>query len=185
MKPGCIIMHGVADDAEDNMYNKHWMQWTKKELGERGIVTVVPAVVEPWKPNYENYKKVFEKYEVDEKSVLVGHSAGCAFLVRWLSEHKKKVNKLILVAPWKIAREGDARRKAFYEYPINPDVRKQVKEIVIFTSNDEENDGKKSAQIFHRALGGKIVELKGHGHYTRDEMGTEEFPELVEEIISQ
>lgn len=30
---------------------------------------------------------------------------------------------------------------------------------------------------------GKIIELKGRGHYTFGDMGTEEFPELLEEII--
>jgi len=40
-------------------------------------------------------------------------------------------------------------------------------------------------RIFHKALGGKIIELKGKGHYTIKYMGTEEFPELLEEIIEK
>ena len=183
MKVNCIIMHGVADDADDKEYNKHWIPWTMKELGQRGIVTVAPSVLQPWKPNYYNYKKVFEKYDVDENTILIGHSAGCAFLVRWLGESKQKVKKLILVAPWKIAIEGDAERKAFYEYTIDKDIRKRFESIVIFTADNEESDGKTSAQIFHKALGGKIVELKGHGHYTIEDMG-KTFPELIKEVIS-
>jgi len=54
---------------------------------------------------------------------------------------------------------------------------------VIFTADDEAADGKESARIFHEALGGKIIELKSHGHYTLNGMGTEEFPELLGEII--
>lgn len=53
----------------------------------------------------------------------------------------------------------------------------------MFTANDEEEDGKKSLKIFHDALGGKIIEIKGHGHYTLGDIGTEEFPELLKEII--
>lgn len=130
MGPRCIIMHGVADDADDKEYNKHWIPWTMKELGQRGIVSVAPSVPQPWKPNYDNYKKVFEKYDVDENTILIGHSAGCAFLVRWLGENKQKVKKLILVAPWKIAGEGDAERKAFYEYTIDKDIRKDSKVLL-------------------------------------------------------
>jgi hypothetical protein len=37
--------------------------------------------------------------------------------------------------------------------------------------------------IFHQSLGGKIVELKGHGHYTWDDMKTEEFPELLDVVM--
>lgn len=53
----------------------------------------------------------------------------------------------------------------------------------MFTSDNEEEDGKKSLRIFHKALGGKIIELKGRGHYTIGDMETEEFPELLKEII--
>ena len=52
----------------------------------------------------------------------------------------------------------------------------------MFTADDEEEEGKKSLKIYHEALGGKVIELKGRGHYTQGDMGTEEFPELLKEI---
>lgn len=117
-----------------------------------------------------------------ENTILIGHSRGCAFLVRWLGETKQKILKLILVAPWKIPDKDDQFRRAFYVYPIDEAIRTRVKSIIMFTADDEEEDGKKSLQIFHQALGGKVVALKGHGHYTFNDMKTEEFPELVEEV---
>lgn len=138
----------------------------------------------PWEPDYNAFKKEFEKYAVSENTILIGHSCGCAFLARWLGESKQKINKLILVAPWKIPDKDDKFRKAFYEYPIDETIKSRVKEIVMFTADDEEEDGKKSLKIFHDALGGKIIELQGRGHYTMGDMGTEEFPELLEEIIT-
>ena len=53
----------------------------------------------------------------------------------------------------------------------------------MFTADDEEENGKKSLEIFHKALGGKILELKGMGHYTLNDMGKEEFPELLNIIL--
>ena len=53
----------------------------------------------------------------------------------------------------------------------------------MFTADDEEKDGKKSLKMFHNVLEGKMIELKGRGHYTLGDMGTEEFPELLEEIF--
>ena len=53
----------------------------------------------------------------------------------------------------------------------------------MFTSNNEEEDGKKSLKIFQKELGGKIIELKNKGHYAFEDMGSEEFPELLKEII--
>lgn len=189
-KINCIIIHGCPSDDEQTMnsktrtYDKHWMPWAKKELTSKGINTETPLMPEPWKPNYDKFKKEFEKCKVDENSVLIGHSCGCAFLVRWLGETKQKINKLILVAPWKIPEINDESEKEFYNYSIDKTIKERVKEIIMFTADDEENDGKKSLQIYHNALDGKVIELKEHGHYNLKGMGTEEFPELIEEVIN-
>lgn len=186
----CIIIHGCPSNVEKALnletrtYDKHWIPWTKKELISRGIKVDTPLIPEPWNPNYGKFKKEFEKYKVDDNSVLIGHSCGCAFLVRWLGDTKQRINKLILVAPWKIPIENDKYRKEFYTYDIDKTIRNRVNEIIMFTADDEEEDGKKSIEIYHKALGGRIIELKGHGHYTLEDMRTEEFPELIIEIIN-
>lgn len=185
----CIIIHGCPSNAEKAMnpeirtYDKHWIPWTKKELIAKGIETETPLMPTPWEPDYKKFKNEFEKYEVNENTILIGHSCGCAFLVRWLGETERKIFKLILVAPWKITDKDDKFRKAFYEYPINETIKSRVKEIIIFTADDEEDDGKKSLKIFHQALDGEIIELKERGHYTIGDMGVEEFPELIEVIL--
>jgi len=183
----CIIVHGCPGKSEDDpkkrTYDKHWMPWTKKQLEKKGIKTEAPLMPEPWKPDYNQFKKEFEKYEVNKNTILIGHSCGCSFLVRWLGETNKKIYKLILVAPWKIPTKGDKLKEAYYNFPINLEIKKNVKQIIIFTSDNEEENGKKSAKIFHEALGGKIIELKNHEHYTFNDMGTEEFPELIEIVL--
>lgn len=184
------IIHGCPSDAEKAMnpetrtYDKHWIPWVKNELLKRNIETDVPLMPNPWEPDYEAFKKEFEKYPISEETILIGHSCGCAFLVRWLGESKQKISKLVLVAPWKIPDKEDKFRKAFYEYPIDETIKSRVKEIVMFTADDEEEDGKKSLKIFHDALGGEIIELKGMGHYILDDMGTEEFPELLDLLLN-
>ncbi|MBI2151637.1 hypothetical protein HYU21_02840 [Candidatus Woesearchaeota archaeon] len=100
-----------------------------------------------------------------------------------MGETKRTIFKLILVAPWKIPDKNDEFRKEYYTYPIDKTIKDRVKWIVMFTANDEEEDGKKSLNLFYKVLGGKIVELEGRGHYTLGDMGTEEFPELLEEIL--
>lgn len=185
----CIIIHGCPSNAEKAInpetrtYDKHWIPWTKEQLTERGIKTETPLMPEPWAPEYEKFKKELEKYEVGEDTILIGHSCGCAFLVRWLGDTKRKIKKLILVAPWKFYSGEDKFRVAFYGYPADETIKERVGEIIMFTADDEEEDGKKSLQIFHDALGGKIIELKGRGHYVMDDMGTVEFPELLEVIL--
>ena len=185
----CIIIHGCPSDVEKAMnpetrtYDKHWIPWTKKQLLANNIETETPLMPSPWEPDYEKFKRTFEKYNVDENTILIGHSCGCAFLVRWLGETKRKIFKLILVAPWKIPDKDDKFRKEFYTYLIDETIKERVKEIVMFTADDEEDDGKESLKIFHKSLGGEIIELKGRGHYCLGDMGTEEFPELIEVVL--
>lgn len=170
-------------NPETRTYDKHWIPWTKEQLTAHGIKTETPLMPEPWAPDYAKFKKEFEKYEVSENTILIGTSCGCAFLVRWLGEAQRKIKKLILVAPWKFPDENKRAQADFYDYPIDNGIKNRVSEIVMFTADDEEADGKKSLQIFHAVLGGEIIELKGRGHYTFNDMGTVEFPELIATVL--
>ena len=185
MEKKCIIIHGCPSTSEDPSYNKHWIPWTKKQLIAKGIKTETPVMPSPWQPDYNKFKAEFEKLNVDENTILVGHSCGCTFLVRWLGETKTKIFKLILVAPWKVNDEGDSFREKFYTYDIDKTISDRTTKIIMFTADDEDPGGKESLKIFHNALGGEIIELKSRGHYTQGDMGTEEFPELVEKILQK
>lgn len=189
-KLNCIIIHGCPSDkekalnSETRTYDKYWIPWIKRELVSRDIKTETPLMPNPWRPIYEDFKKEFEKYEVNENTILIGHSCGYSFLVRWLGESKQKIKKLVLVAPWKIPQEErNGADIDFYAYPIDETIKSRIDEIVMFTSNNEAEDGKKGLTMYHDKLGGKVINLKDHGHYILKHMGTEEFPELLEEIL--
>ena len=184
----CIIVHGCPGgpegerDVETRSFDKHWMPWVRERLIERNVPTLAPIMPDPWAPDYASFRQEFEKHPVSERTILIGHSCGCAFLVRWLGESKQTIDTLALVAPWKIPRVGDPRRKAFYEFPIDETIKSRVRRILMFTSDTEMEGGKKSLAIYHAALGGDIVHLPGKGHYTIADMGTHEFPELLDKI---
>lgn len=189
MKTNCIIIHGCPSDMEKarnpetRTYDKHWIPWIKEQLISNLIKTETPLMPEPWAPDYYQFKEEFDKLEVNEESILIGHSCGCAFLVRWLGESKRKISKLILVAPWKIPHREGGCDKEFYEYLIDETIKSRVDKIIMFTADDEEEDGKKSLKMYQEVLGGEVIELKEHGHYCMRNMGTEEFPELLNNIL--
>ena len=178
----CIIIHGCSS-PEDKTYNKHWMPWTKNELNKKGIPTETPLMPEPWAPVYKNFKKEFEKLEVNENSILVGHSCGCAFLVHWLGDSKQKIHKLILVAPWKVGSDVSPVAKQFYTWTIDKSIKDRVDQIIMFTADNEAIQGKNGLKMFHDAFGGKIINIPGYGHYCFSNMNTEEFPQLIEAIL--
>lgn len=185
----CIIIHGCPSDVEKAMslktrtYDKHWIPWIKKQLIINGIKTEASLMPSPWQPDYEKFKNEFEKYNVNENTILIGHSCGCTFLVRWLGETKRNISKLILVAPWKIEKNASELKKRFYEFSIDTTIKNRVNKIIMFTADNEAEDGKMGLKMFHKNLGGEIIELKGRGHYTMRDMRTEEFPELLQIIL--
>jgi len=183
-----VIVHGCNDNEEDGLERpkeneRHWKPWLKKELENHGIDVSNELYPRDWDADYGEWKKVFEKNKIDENTILVGHSCGGAFLVRWLSETNQKIKKLILVAPAKRLPGMKEKYLKFYTFKPNEKVKNNIGEIVIFVSNDESPGIKKAVELYKQELNAKVIELKNHGHFTLGDMGTEEFPELLEEIL--
>lgn len=178
-----IIIHGCPP-SENNIIPKsqRWMNWIGKELIKRGLNAFAPDMPTPWNPKYEGWKREFEKYSPNENTLLIGHSCGAAFLVRWLLESKIKVRKLILVAPAKVPEGPTDKRKALYDFELRPESKKIAGEIVIFTSNDFEHH-LKSLEFYKKYLNPRVIKLKNKVHFLIYTMGTNEFPELLDEIL--
>ena len=184
-----VIVHGCNDSEEEGKESpreneRHWKPWLKKELESRGIEVSNELYPRDWGANYEDWKKVFEKNEIGEGTVLIGHSCGGAFLVRWLSGTNRKVKKLILVAPAKRLPGMKQKHLAFYTFEPNENVKNNVGEIVIFVSDNESSGIKRAVELYEKELGAKVIVLKNHGHFTLEDMGTKEFPELLKEVLN-
>ncbi|MEA3414109.1 MAG: alpha/beta hydrolase [Nanoarchaeota archaeon] len=130
-----------------------------------------------------NGSKNLKKIKVEKEDILIGTSAGAAFLVRWLGKTKKKIKKLILVAPAIIAREGLFYLEEFYNFKIDKKIKERFEKIIIFTSDNDEEPHLESAKILNEELGGEFILIKGAKHFTTKGMGTKEFPELLEKIL--
>ena len=191
-KENVIIIHGcpsvkehLIDIRKDNA--KHWIPWVRMELEKLDLSVSTPLMPTPWNRNYADWKKEFEKELVNENTVLVGHSCGCTFLIRWLGETKKKIRKIILVAPSILPNENNKKKDytEWYDFKIDYSISKRVGDIVIFVSDNDESKIIRSAKLVHKELGGKLIELKGMGHFTFDDLGSQEFPELLKEIINK
>lgn len=183
-----IILHGMPDKEEyydpnsPSQSNKHWIPWLQRQLTLQDILAQAIELPKPYEPNYEAWKRIFEQFEVNDETILVGHSCGGGFLARWLSENKTKVSHLILVAPWidpdKLEHDkvGD-----FFEFTLDSTVQDRVKHIHLFVAQDEpDDDVKKSVQILKEAWPeSSLVELPTGGHFVMSQMKTEQFPELL------
>ncbi len=173
-----VIIHGCPASPEDTRSrSQRWMCWLEDTLKEKEYEAFAPDMPIPWQPQYEEWKQLIEKYRVTENSLLIGHSCGAAFLVRYLLDTKRKVKKFILVAPAKIPEGENDKRKNLYQFDLPDNSSKIADEIVIFVSNDLPRH-LKSLEIYKKALKPRIVEIENKGHFV-----ISQFPEILKEII--
>lgn len=186
-----IIVHGMPSREEyfetgQRSSKHHWLPWMKCELEARGIATVTPEMPEPYEPHYKKWKTVFEQFSVNEETVLIGHSCGAGFLVRWLSENPASAGKVILVAPWM---DPDHQEKElvtdFFDFSIDSSLVKKTKGVTVFISSDDDVPMLKTVELLKERIAGLVVvEFSNKGHFTEADMGTNEFPELLKEVLS-
>lgn len=183
-----IILHGLCDEEEyfndkRPMSEKHWIPWLKSQLALNEIDPVSPDLPTPYKPDYKEWMAVFEQYSLDEDTILVGHSCGGGFLVRWLSENKVRVGKVALVAPW-IDKTDPRPVPGFFDFKIDPDLISRTDGVTLFISTDDEPEEIRTADELKNTLPSiKVEQFSDRGHFTEGDMGTKEFPELLQSLL--
>lgn len=186
-----ILVHGMPSKAEylkpENglASQNHWFSWLQRQLVLGGTIAQSLEMPEPYDPDYEKWKSVFDQLKIDENTYLVGHSAGGGFLVRWLSENKVSVGKVALVAPWIDPTHTFAPKMFSAEWKIDPETASRAKEMCLFISSDDEQDELDTAEILKANIVGlKVKEFSNRGHFTFRDMQTKEFPELRDFLLS-
>jgi predicted alpha/beta hydrolase family esterase len=188
----CILLHGWADKEEfynpeiPTASNSHWFPWLTKQLMIKDIHTVAPEMPKGYYPEYSLWKKEFERFDIGPETILVGHSCGGGFLVRWLSENPdQKVGKVILVAPWMgILFNDEPFEDRFFDFEPRRDIAQRTDGLHILNSTDDMSAVLQSVDIIRR----KVDDIQYHefshkGHFTLTSLGSEKFPELLDEII--
>lgn len=180
-----VILHGCPPSGElVTPVEKRWMNWLADRLIEEGWNAIAPNLPSPWEPKYEEWKQEFEHFPITSDSLLIGHSCGAAFLVRWLLVQGKSVKKIILVAPAKIPESPDDKRQDLYDFTLPADASVIASERVIIYSNDFPHH-RQSLDLYRESLRPtKMIEVHNQVHFLYFQMGTVEFPELFEEVQS-
>lgn len=191
MKRNAIIVPGRPD--EDEHYDPgrpsnsedHWLSWLKRQLILKDIHAVSIEPPFPFRPRYEDWKKEFERFELTPDTILVGHSCGGGFLIRYLSEHNVHVGKVALVAPWinpfdkKVSDTAD-----FFKFEIDPEFPVRTRGVAVFVSSDDGQDVTRTVEILKdKATPLDIHEYNDKGHFTIGTMGTSEFPDLLDAVL--
>lgn len=183
-----LLLHGMPDKEEyfdssiPSPSNNHWFPWLQHELLINGIFTQTPEMPQPYHPQYDLWQKEFERFEVNQESILIGHSCGAGFLVRWLTENKINLDTLILAAPW--LDPDKSLETGFFEFDLDPKLFERAKRFHILVSNDDSPDILKSVKILEQTYKKATIHRFDHyGHLTLEGLGHPEFPELLKIIL--
>ena len=197
-KPNVILLHGRWPEKIDEKLIKNiplcdpnnegnWMGWVKKQLIKLGYSINCPIVADVWKARYKEWEKVLNEEEINENTILVGHSAGGYAILRYLGESGKKVKKVILVAPGAPGMDRNdcpllPFEEEFYEYKITSELNSQIIEGVVVFVSDDWDFILRAVEKYKKELSAKEIIIKDKGHFS---FLIPELPELLDEILSE
>lgn len=185
-----ILFHGTCDATEyydgdkyRSLSNSHWFPWMQKQLLVRDVEAHTPEVNKAYEPTYDKWLNELNRYDVDADTVLIGHSCGGGFLLRWLHENKQaQFKQMILVAPW----VDPDREKTTDMFDVDFDFDGvDSSKVIIYSSTNDHSSIQSSIETIKSVLPeSRVVVFKDYGHFCYGDMQTEEFPELLKEVIA-
>ena len=92
-----IVFHGWGASENDN-----WFPWVKELFEPKGIQVTIPHFPNTENPKLEQWLQTFENYlkEINDETILIGHSLGGPFILSLLERINKRVKTTILVSPF-------------------------------------------------------------------------------------
>jgi predicted alpha/beta hydrolase family esterase len=183
-----VLIHGYNDESEyldvsrPSPSNDHWFPWLQRQLQLNGILAQAPDMPGFYKPNYEEWKIMLERFDLNEVTILVGHSCGGGFLVRYLSENEVKVGKVVLVAPWLDPdKEID---ESFFDFEIDNNLVEKTSGITVMYSLDDMSSILRSIDIIKSKVNNiEWQEFEDKGHFVQSSLNSNEFPELLAHFV--
>ena len=147
-----------------------WYPQTKKELVEAGFQVEVPVMPETNLPKLSLWLPKLKEVvgEPDEDLYLVGHSAGCITILRYLEglDDGQKIGGVLLVAGF-TDDLGFEELKNFFDTPLEFDkVRNKAKHFTVIHSDNDPYVDIKYGDIFKDQLGAKLIVKHQMGHFS-------------------
>ncbi|MDD5148166.1 MAG: alpha/beta hydrolase [Candidatus ainarchaeum sp.] len=165
----------------------HWFPWLKEKLEELGCRVFVPAFPTPENQSLQNWLAVFQEYQenLDNDSIVVGHSLGPAFLLSILEKAKKPIKAAFFIAGFTGSlgnHSFDEVNRTFVEKNFDwKKIRKNCKSFFVFNSDNDPYVPIEKGKELAEKLGTKLIIVKGAGHFNKA-AGYTKFELLLEKI---
>lgn len=183
------IIHGWDGSPNEPMH-----QWMQQKLSEKGFSVKAPEMPDPAVPKIEPWvNKLKEIVDVNEETILIGHSIGCQTILRFLETlpGSLKIKGIVLIAPWmkldmqtmqEEGPEGIEIAKPWMEIPINfKKVKSHIGKVIAIFSDNDPYVPLSQKDLFKKELDADIIIENNKGHFTISD-GVRELPSALDSV---
>lgn len=185
-----FINHGFMGSNIEN-----WFPYIKEQIDDNNNQVIIPQYPIDVDNHFYNYwKEVLDAYKkfgyINSNTIMIAHSSGCAFTIKYLIKNNLKINKLILVSGFNnyfADNEDDFHKKVNSSFYIEDENIGEIKKlcndiICIYGSNDPYIPQDVSHNLVTK-LNAKEVIINNGGHLNKS-AGYDKFEKLLEFIKS-
>ena len=184
MKTNVFIFHGTEGYPEEN-----WFPWLKQELEQKNYSVsvpqfpsppIVPAKIAEWFDVLKNYEK-----DMDENTILIGHSLGGIFTLRILEKLEHPVKAAFFVGtPIGVRPIANYDRdNSFSGFTFDWEaIKKKAQHFAVFQSDNDPYVGLENGKELANNLGVELSFVPNAGHFNK-KAGYTKFEALRDKLL--
>lgn len=180
-----LIVHGSYGKPFEN-----WFPWLENELTKKNINCLVPSFPTPEHQVYDDWRALLDYYSrkelINSETVVIGHSCGAVFLVKYLIERNLHVKGIITVSGYNNFKSGnptmDMLNGSFYRSRNGIDRLASLANTRIgFYSDNDPFIPLNVLEEFISDIKASAVKVHNGGHFNTS-AGYSEFPQLLDTL---
>lgn len=167
-----FIIHGFKGSNIEN-----WFPWLKEKIDNDNNLCIIPQfpidiehhIYSEWKKILDIYNKEYRLF--NKNSVIIGHSTGSIFALKYILENKVNIEKLILVSGFNnylSPDENDIHNKlnpTFYvDSKIISNINKYVDEVICIYGDNDPYIPQDVLHSFAKSISAKEIIIHRGGH---------------------
>jgi len=173
-----FVIHGISGSSQEN-----WFPWLKERLESFGVKVIVLNFPDADNPKLGEWLDYFKQYasELDEDSIVIGHSLGVPFLLSVLE--KQKVKAAFFVAGFcSLPDNGFKDKMKTFVKPFNwQKIKDNSEDFFVYHSDNDPYLPLSLGRELAEKVGSKVILVKGAGHFNIA-AGYDKFELLLEKI---
>lgn len=166
-----FVLHSLNGDTL-----KMWGQDVKETFGQKEIDVIMPEFPIRADSKYEKFDEILSFYlenkQLNEKSIVIAHSIGNAYFIRFCKEHNYQPKAYVAVAPGAIYEYPSSRtdyivevKKQSYLKEDSLNYAKEMKSIKYCLYSDEDDNNLEKFTRFLNDTNSEGIYLKYYNHF--------------------